>query len=247
MAVKKYPKSSKTKLSKNFKAYEFDCKGANCCGSTMIDSKLVEYLQQIREHFGNPVIINSAYRCAIHNRAVGGTSNSYHAKGQAADIRIAGVTPAEIAEYAESIGIKGIGLYETAKDGFFVHIDTRTAKSFWYGQAQAHRTTFGAKKKNAAVQKWQTAARKDGFKLDADGFFGKESEAVAKKAVCKKGCAYSNLTKIIQSAVGVKADGKFGTKTHTAVKAWQKQHNLTPDGIFGLKSWKTLHQFNFHF
>lgn len=240
MAVKKYPKGSKTKLSKNFKAYEFDCKGANCCGSTMIDSKLVEYLQQIREHFGKPVIINSAYRCSIHNRAVGGTSNSYHAKGQAADIRIAGVTPAEIAEYAESISIKGIGLYETAKDGFFVHIDTRTAKSFWYGQAQAHRTTFGAKKKNDAVKTWQIAAVFDGFEINVDGIWGAKSEAVAKKAVCKNGCAYSNLTKLIQSAVGVKSDGKFGTKTHTAVKEWQKAHNLTPDGVFGLKSWKTL-------
>lgn len=237
MAVKKYPKGSKTKLSKNFKAYEFDCKGAKCCGSTMIDSKLVEYLQQIREHFGKPVIINSAYRCAIHNRAVGGTSNSYHAKGQAADIRIAGAAPSEIAEYAENIGIKGIGLYETAKDGYFVHIDTRTAKSFWYGQAQAYIATF---KSNDAVKTWQIAAVFDGFDINVDGIWGKESEAVAKKAVCKKGCAYSNLTKIIQSAVGVTADGKFGNDTRTAVKDWQKQHNLTPDGVFGLKSWKTL-------
>ena len=238
MAVKKHVKGSKTKLSKNFKAYEFDCKGANCCGSTLIDEKLVEYLQRIRTHFGKPIIINSAYRCAIHNRAVGGTSNSYHAKGQAADIRISGIAPAEIAEYAESIGIKGIGLYETAKDGFFVHVDTRTAKSYWYGQAQAHRTTFGGN--NNAVKEWQTAARKDGFDISADGIWGKRSEAAAKKAVCKSGCAYPNLTKIVQSAVGVKADGKFGTKTHAAVKEWQKAHNLTADGKFGLKSWKTL-------
>ena len=238
MAVKTYPKGSKTKLSANFKAYEFDCKGANCCGSTMIDSKLVEYLQQIREHFGKPVILNSAYRCSIHNRAVGGTSNSYHAKGQAADIRIAGAAPSEIAKYAESIGIKGIGLYETAKDGYFVHIDTRTAKSFWYGQAQTHRTTFGGN--NNAVKEWQAAARKDGFDISADGVWGKKSEAAAKKAVCKKGCAYSNLTKLIQSTVGVTADGKFGNDTRTAVKKWQEAHNLTPDGVFGLNSWKTL-------
>jgi hypothetical protein len=37
----------------------------------------------------------------------------------------------------------GIGLYETNSDGYFVHIDTRTTKSFWYGQKQAKRTTFG--------------------------------------------------------------------------------------------------------
>lgn len=156
-------------------------------------------------------------------------------QGIAFDIRVPGVTPLEVAQYAESIGIKGIGFYDT-----FVHVDGRPSKCFWKGHSQIKVSTFGAKKKNAAVQKWQTAARKDGFKLDADGFWGKESETVAKKAVCQKGCAYSNLTKIIQSAVGVKADGKYGNDTRTAVKEWQKQHNLIPDGIFGLKSWKTL-------
>jgi hypothetical protein len=70
-------------------------------------------------------------------------TGSRHSKGQAADIYINGVTPAEIAKYAESIGILGIGLYETDADGHFVHIDTREYKSFWYGQKQAQRTTFG--------------------------------------------------------------------------------------------------------
>jgi hypothetical protein len=40
------------------------------------------------------------------------------------------------------MGIKGIGLYDTEKDGKFVHVDTRTTKSFWYGQAQEKRHTF---------------------------------------------------------------------------------------------------------
>jgi len=49
-----------------------------------------------------------------------------------------GIAPEEIAKYAESIGVKGIGLYDT-----FVHIDTRESKSFWYGHGQERRTTFG--------------------------------------------------------------------------------------------------------
>jgi hypothetical protein len=100
-------------------------------------------LQRIRTHFGKAVNVSSGYRCPVHNKNVGGATGSRHAKGQAADIYINGVKPAEIAKYAESIGIKGIGLYETDKDGHFVHIDTRTTKAFWYGQAQAPRTTFG--------------------------------------------------------------------------------------------------------
>lgn len=143
MAIKSYKKGIATKLSTNFNSTEFDCHGSGCCAATLVDEKLVEYLQKIRTHFGKPVTISSGYRCPVHNKNVGGVTGSRHAKGQAADIYIKGVTPAEIAKYAESIGILGIGLYETDSDGHFVHIDTREYKSFWYGQKQAKRTTFG--------------------------------------------------------------------------------------------------------
>ena len=143
MAIKTYKKGVSTKLSTNFNSTEFDCHGSGCCSSTQVDETLVTYLQKIRDHFGKPITINSGYRCATHNAAVGGASGSRHAKGQAADIVVSGVKPAEVAKYAESIGILGIGLYETNSDGHFVHVDTRTSKSFWYGQAQASRTTFG--------------------------------------------------------------------------------------------------------
>jgi hypothetical protein len=143
MAIKTYSKGSATTLSTNFKSTEFDCHGSGCCSSTQVDENLVKYLQKIRDHFGKPVTISSGYRCATHNKNIGGATNSRHSKGQAADIYISGVTPAEIAKYAESIGILGIGLYETDKDGHFVHVDTRTTKAFWYGQSEASRTTFG--------------------------------------------------------------------------------------------------------
>ena len=160
MAIKTYAKGSNTKLSANFNSSEFDCHGSGCCSSTLVDDKLVTYLQQIREHFGKPLNISSGYRCATHNKNVGGATNSRHARGQAADIYITGVTPAEIAKYAESIGILGIGLYETNSDGFFVHVDTRETKSFWYGQNEASRTTFGGTTV-ATNNKIDTSAIKD--------------------------------------------------------------------------------------
>ena len=143
MAIKSYSKGTATKLSTNFSSTEFDCHGSGCCSQTQVDEKLVEYLQKIRNHFGKAVSISSGYRCATHNKNIGGATGSRHTKGQAADIYISGVTPAEIAKYAESIGILGIGLYETDKDGHFVHVDTRETKSFWYGQSEAKRDTFG--------------------------------------------------------------------------------------------------------
>ena len=56
-------------------------------------------LDQIREHFGKPVTINSGFRGAKLNRAVGGSSRSQHCKGQAADIEIKGVCNLELAHW----------------------------------------------------------------------------------------------------------------------------------------------------
>jgi peptidoglycan hydrolase-like protein with peptidoglycan-binding domain len=50
----------------------------------------------------------------------------------------------------------------------------------------------------------------------------------------------SELVKVVQSKVGVPADGKFGPKTEAAVRVFQKNHSLTPDGIVGPKTWTAL-------
>ena len=128
MGVKTYQETAKTQLSKNFNSYEFRCGlGSPCvCSTILIDDKLVEYLQKIRDHFGKPITITSAYRCPSYNKSIGSSNGSYHTKGMACDFVVSGVTPREVAKYAESIGILGIGLYESASDGHFVHIDTRT-------------------------------------------------------------------------------------------------------------------------
>lgn len=242
MAIKTFRKDYRTTVSTNFKSNEFACQGKGCCSSVLIDEDLVKYLQDIRDHFGAPVTITSGYRCEKHNKAVGGATGSRHTKGQAADIMVRGVKPAAVAAYAESIGIKGIGLYETTRDGYFVHIDTRSKKSFWYGQKEEYRSTFGGIN---IVKAWQNAAIADGFKFPkfgADGMWGSECEEVAKKAICKKRLIYKykNLTKIIQAALGVDADGKFGSGTKKAVIEYQKKHGLSADGEVGLNTWKKI-------
>lgn len=245
MVVRVYGKSDESYIEKNFRVREFACKGKGCCETTKIDAKLAEYLQKIRDHFGKPVTINSAYRCAKHNKAVGGTSGSKHTLGMAADIVVKGVAPAEVAKYAESIGILGIGLYETDKDGYFVHVDTRENKSFWYGQGQAYRETFGGALKKNAVLEWQLAAIADGFKFPdygADGAWGAECISVAKKAIVKKRLVYKykNLTKIVQEAVGVTVDGKCGKNTRNAIIEYQKKHHLVADGEVGINTWQRI-------
>lgn len=44
-------------------------------------------LDPLRERWGSPIVVNSGYRCAKLNRAVGGVARSQHCKGQAVDIR----------------------------------------------------------------------------------------------------------------------------------------------------------------
>ena len=125
--VKSYSKSTQgdTYLSKNFKVKEFACKDGS--DTILIDSELVTILQNIRDHFNSTVTITSAYRTAEYNATISGASkNSNHVKGMAADIVISGITPAEVAKYAETIGVRGIGKYSG-----FVHVDTRATKYYW--------------------------------------------------------------------------------------------------------------------
>lgn len=139
MSVKKYSrkKDSTKKLSKNFVVSEFACKDGS--DEILIDTKLVSFLQKIRDWAGNSVVITSAYRNPTYNKKIGGASNSYHTKGQAADIVVKGKKPIEVARYAQSINAKGIGCYN---DDLFVHIDTRASKSYWYNQSCIPTSTF---------------------------------------------------------------------------------------------------------
>ena len=126
MGVQQFSKSrdGKIQLSENFKVKEFACKDNS--DKILIDVTFVKtHLQDIRTHFGKPVIVNSAYRTESYNRYVGGAKNSYHMKGRAFDISIKGVSPQEIAKYAASIGVPGVIQYNT-----FVHVDSRDTK-YW--------------------------------------------------------------------------------------------------------------------
>ena len=227
MAIKTYKRGSTVKLSENFKVSEFLCKGSGCCTEGKIDAALVTILQKIRDHFGKPVHITSAYRCPTWNKEVGGVSGSYHLHGQAADIKVEDTAPAEVAKYAESIGVLGIGLYDTDKDGHFVHIDTRTTKSFWFGHAQQKRTTFGG----APAEKTTTNQEVCTVELNVLKM-GAEGAQVKAMQTLLIGYGYS--------CGGKGADGDFGAKTDTALRAYQKANGLTPDGICGAKTWAKL-------
>ena len=96
------------KLSKNFTLAEFtksqtaERKGLdnNPTDEHLVRAKLLfeNVVQKVRENFG-PTVINSGYRGAELNAAVGGSTKSQHCKGQAADIEVPGIANAEVAQW----------------------------------------------------------------------------------------------------------------------------------------------------
>jgi len=88
-----------------------------------MDPQLLMLLSHVYDHFGGkPIEVVSGYRNQRKQ-----TSN--HFKGTASDIRIAGVPPKKLREFAETLdgGGMGIGIYP--KSGF-VHIDVRPPPSY---------------------------------------------------------------------------------------------------------------------
>ena len=59
-------------------------------------------LQPVRDHFSKVVTISSGYRSPELCQAIGSVSTSQHAKGQAADFEIFGVSNKALADYIDS-------------------------------------------------------------------------------------------------------------------------------------------------
>lgn len=60
-------------------------------------------LQPLRDKWGEPMVLNSGYRCPELNKAVKGELTSQHLKGEAADIRCN--RPLELAQLAYDMGL----------------------------------------------------------------------------------------------------------------------------------------------
>lgn len=71
---------------RHFEAREFLCP---CCAEGRVAVGLVLFLDLLRAAWGAPVEVTSGWRCWPHNAEVGGSANSRHKIGCAADVRIA--------------------------------------------------------------------------------------------------------------------------------------------------------------
>lgn len=116
-------------ITEHFRVYEFVCKDGS--DVVFISTALVEILENIRQHFGAAVTVTSGYRTISYNATVENSSKtSQHCSGLAADIKVAGIAPAAVADYAEQLlgDHGGVGRY-----GSFTHVDVRADKARWKG------------------------------------------------------------------------------------------------------------------
>lgn len=124
-------KRNSTRVLSGFEIKTFDCHcGGAYCSKTIVNTKALALLRSLVNHFqgqGKIVTVTSAYRCLIHNRNVGGVSNSRHTVGDAIDVTVNGIGPNAIADVAVSVGFDGVGIYQSG----FVHCDTRGYEARW--------------------------------------------------------------------------------------------------------------------
>jgi len=107
-----------------FTLEEFDSPDAPGSGAKM-DYATLQMLDLARSLYGRPMVVNSGFRTVEHNDAVGGTENSSHLRGLAADISCTNSGD----RYDMLIALMRVGFNRVGISDTFLHIDTDETKS----------------------------------------------------------------------------------------------------------------------
>lgn len=116
------------KLTANFSKSEFESKDGSPMPLDVLQNiqVLAEQLQVIRDEIGKPISITSGYRSPNHNARIGGAKHSFHVRGMAADIQVAGMHPMDV----KKVILKLMNEGKILKGGLkayksWTHVDTR--------------------------------------------------------------------------------------------------------------------------
>lgn len=132
--IRTLPSDSKEQLSEHFNASEFRCK----CGKAhdfKVSEELVEKLEALRSALGcSRINITSGFRCAAHDKHVGGSGSGQHTLGKAVDICCyddngAPISSKTVCCKAQDIGFSGIA--NITAQYIYTHVDVRSGR--WYG------------------------------------------------------------------------------------------------------------------
>lgn len=169
--------NSSTQLSTHFNASEFQCK----CGKSHefeVNTELLAKLELLHSNLNcSKIIVNSGYRCAAHDKNVGGSGSGQHTKGTAADIVCYDCNGKVISSkivccMAQDLGFTGIANIDASYTA--THVDVRTVGT-WYGDEVKSNNTettnfyeyFNLTKEN--VYKFSTLSTKHTVEMIIDG------------------------------------------------------------------------------
>jgi uncharacterized protein YcbK (DUF882 family) len=114
------------KLTNNFNLNEFNKHNFPLTETILRNiQELAKNLQVLRDEVKKPIKITSGYRDPSFNKKIGGATQSRHITGQAADLKIEGYTPKQVAAIIEKLIAAGkmkqggLGIYST-----WIHYDT---------------------------------------------------------------------------------------------------------------------------
>jgi len=111
--------------SPHFSREELACSFTNSCA---MDAATIEKLEALREEFGKPMRLSSAYRDPILHPRERTKPNGpgMHGQGKAIDVLVYGADAIQLLELALKHGFSGIGVNQ--RNDFsqrFIHLDTR--------------------------------------------------------------------------------------------------------------------------
>lgn len=88
-----------------------------------IEYGVQKVLDPLRRMLQTPITITSGYRCSALNKAVGGVSNSWHTKGNAADIRVKNEEEAKaIFQVLKTLPSVDTVLFEHSANSIWMHV-----------------------------------------------------------------------------------------------------------------------------
>lgn len=150
-------------LSTHFSKWEFKCPCRKCIRRKVKVSRVLlhrlEMMIMIIDKgldFHKPVIVLSGNRCKEYNERVHGYPNSAHITGDAADIKVEGITPLKLGLIAEKVGGLRIGI---AKWGIHVDVMPPNPSKYWIYK---HDIIYSAKIENESLLKFYQIVKEGG-------------------------------------------------------------------------------------
>lgn len=100
-----------------------------------VSPRLLALLARIAKEAGRDLELVSGYRAPLYAR-----DHSFHVRGEAADIRIPGMTTMELKGLVLALDTPGVGYYPTSK---MIHVDVRETRYRWtdWSGSQVTKTT----------------------------------------------------------------------------------------------------------